>query len=132
MSQVTRVLLLTTEPAIRNIVEQVCLIDGHTTVTAATVEEAHALTAQRGGDAFALAVIDTAALGGSDQQQQQMVLQLWQAWRVTYPDLPLVFVGTMFQNDAFPSQGANNGGFLRKPFGPFAFADIMRTFLPGR
>ncbi|MDH3601189.1 MAG: hypothetical protein OEU26_16335 [Candidatus Tectomicrobia bacterium] len=132
MEQSIRVLLLTTEPAIQNLVEQVCLIDGYRTVTAATVEEAHALTAQGGRDAFALGVVDTAALGTCDQQQQRIAHQLWQDWTTSYPDLPLVFVGTMSQNDAFLEHRADTGAFLEKPFGPRVFADRMQTFLPGQ
>jgi hypothetical protein len=69
MRKSTRVRLLTTEPAIQNLVEQVCLIDAYRTVTVATVEDAHALAVQRGRDAFVLGVIDSAALRASDQQQ---------------------------------------------------------------
>jgi hypothetical protein len=76
MAQSSRVLLLTREPTIQHLVEQICLIDGHRTVTAATVDEAHALIAQSSGDALTLAVIDTAALGASDQQQQRVARQL--------------------------------------------------------
>ena len=131
MEQSTRVLLLTTEPTIQNLVEQVCLIDGHPTVTAATVEDAHALTAQGGRDAFSLSVIDTAALGASDQQQQHMARQLWQDWSDAYPRLPLLFVGTMSPNYDFVAHRTDIGGFLEKPFGPYVLADRMRTFLPG-
>jgi len=131
MAQSTRVLLLTREPTIQNLVEQICLIDGHRTVTAATVDEAHALIAQSSRDAFALAVIDTAALGASDQQQQRVVCQLWQDWTAAYPGLPLVFVGTRSSSNAFLAHCADISVFLEKPFGPRAFADIMRTFLPG-
>jgi DNA-binding response OmpR family regulator len=131
MTQSTRVLLLTTEPAIQNLVEQVCLIDGYRTVTAATVEDAHALAAQRGRDAFVLGVIDTAALGASDQQQQHAARQLWQDWSAAYPRLPLMFVGTRSPNYDFVAHRPDIGGFLEKPFGPYVLADRMRTFLPG-
>jgi DNA-binding NtrC family response regulator len=123
------VLLLTTEPAIRNLVEQVCRIDGYRTVTVVTVEEVYALSARRGKDAFGLAVIDTAALGVCDQQQQRQVFQLWQDWRATSPGLPLVFVGTMAQRQAFRKQRTGIGGFLVKPLGALALADMMRRFL---
>ena len=129
MSPSTRVLLLTMEPAIRNIVEQVGFIHGYRTVTVVTIEEAHALTARGGKDAFALAVVDTAALGVRDQQQPRQAYQRWQDWRATSPGLPLVFVGTMAQSHAFLKQRAGIGGFLVKPFGPLAFADMIRTFL---
>lgn len=132
MAQSTRVLLLTREPAIQNLVEQVCHIDGHRTVTAATVEEAHALTAPEGRDAFALAVIDTAAFGASEQQQPHLARQLWQEWTVVYPGLPLMFVGTLPQHYAFLANRADIGVFLEKPFGPRMFADTMRTVLPGQ
>ena len=131
MTRSTRVLLLTTEPAIQNLVEQVCLIDGYRTVTAATVEDAHALAAQRGKDAFVLGVIDTAALGVSDQQQQHAARQLWQDWSAAYPGLPLMFVGTRSPNYDFVAHRPDIGGFLEKPFGPNVLADRMRTFLPG-
>ena len=131
MEQSTRVLLLTKEPTIQNLVEQVCLIDGYRTVTAATVEDAHALTAQGGRDAFALSVIDTAALGTSDQQQQHSARQLWQDLIAAYPGRPLLFVGTMSPNYDFVAHRPDIGGFLEKPFGPYVLADRMRTFLPG-
>ena len=131
MTQSTRVLLLTREPAIQNLVEQICLIVGHRTVTAATVDEAHALIAQSSRDAFTLAVIDTAALGASDQQQQRVARQLWQDWTTAYPRLPLVCVGTRPSSNAFLAHCTDISVFLEKPFGPRAFADIMRTFLPG-
>lgn len=130
MEQPIQLLLLTREPAIQNLIEQVCHIDGHRTVTAATVDEAHALTAQGGGDAFALAVIDTAALVACDPQQADMAYQLWQEWSVAYPGLPLMFVGTQSQHDAFLSNRDDIGVFLEKPFGPRAFADTMRRCLP--
>jgi DNA-binding response OmpR family regulator len=131
MAQSTRVLLLTREPAIQNLVEQVCHIDGHRTVTVATVDEAHALAAPGGRDAFALAVMDTAAFGVSEQQQPHLARQLWQEWSAAYPGLPLLFVGTLPQDYGFLADRADLGVFLEKPFGPRLFADTMRTVLPG-
>ena len=118
MEQSTRVLLLTKEPTIQNLVEQVCHIDGYRTVTAATVEDAHALTAQGGRDAFALSVIDTATLGASDQQQQYRARQLWQDWSAAYPGLPLVFVGARSPNDDFVAHRLTSGSFWRSRLDP--------------
>jgi hypothetical protein len=40
-----------------------------------------------------------------------------------------VFVGTRCQSDAFQKHSRDIGGFLEKPFGPNAFADMIRAFL---
>ena len=130
MSQVSQVLLLTREPTVQNLVEQVCHIDGHASAPASSLQDAYALIAQGGQDAFGLAVIDAAALGLGDSQQQ-LAHQLWLDWRTAYPGLPVMIVGAQPPNEAVAANRADGGGFLEKPFGPYQLADMMRTFLPG-
>jgi len=130
MAQTPQVLLLTQEPSIQNLIEQVCRVDGHATVAASTLQDVYALMAQYGGDAFSLAVVDTAALGMGDAEQR-LGHQLWSDWRTAYPGVPLMLVGAPPPSAAVPTNPSDIGGFLAKPFGPYQLANMMRTFLPG-
>jgi hypothetical protein len=130
MKSSTQVLLLTRAPAIQNLVEQICLIEGYRVITAATVEDAHALAAQVGREAFVLGVIDTEALMACERQQLDRVQQQWQAWIAAYSGLPLIFLGTMTPNGTFliPDPSV----FLKKPLEPYTLASVVRRFLAGQ
>ena len=126
-----QVLLLTQEPAIQNLVEQVCRLHGYRVITVATLEVAHTLVTQGGQGAFVFGVIDTDAFVAPPPQQPDRVGQQWRTWTTTHAGLPLIVLGTRQSHHAFVATCTAPRLFLDKPFGPHVLADMMRTLLTG-
>ena len=131
MESSKQVLLLTKEPAIQNLVEQVCRIDGYRVITAATIEDVLALTTQGGRNVFVLAVIDPAAFEAPNPEQADRARQQWRAWADANVGLPLIVLDARTSSSVFLTACANPSVFLEKPFGPHVFADMMRTLITG-
>lgn len=116
MPQQTCILLLTSDQTFQNLVEQLFIIYGVRTLTAATVEEAEALIMQAGFAVLGLVIIDTAVLGPDELQQQQMSCQLLRDWTARYAGLPLLVVGSVLQRASLLPGYTDVVQFLAKPF----------------
>jgi DNA-binding NtrC family response regulator len=110
------VLLLTADQKLRNLIEQLFIIDGVKTLTATTVEEIETLIVQVGLARLVLVIIDTAAFGADELQQQQRSGRVLRTWTVKYLGLPYLVIGSVLQRASMLSEHTEIVQFLVKPF----------------
>jgi DNA-binding NtrC family response regulator len=110
------VLLLTADQKLRNLIEQLFIIDGVKTLTATTVEEIETLIVQVGLARLVLVIIDTAAFGADEFQQQQRSCRVLRTWTVKYLGLPYLVIGSVLQRASMLSEHTEIVQFLVKPF----------------
>jgi DNA-binding NtrC family response regulator len=126
------VFVLSTDEALRQVLESVFRICSTEIVLAATAEEAEALTARRGLVPFELAIVDTTALGATPEHRQRLVCQLWRTWTAAQPDLPWVFIGTESEKYAVLAMCADTVRFVAKPLQLGALLDAVWALFPPR
>jgi DNA-binding NtrC family response regulator len=110
------VLLLTADQKLRNLIEQLFIIDGVKTLTATTVEEIETLIVRVGLAQLVLVIIDTAAFGADEFQQQQRSCRVLRTWTVKYLGLPYLVIGSVLQRASMLSEHTEIVQFLVKPF----------------
>lgn len=132
MSQPTQVLMITNEPALRNLCEQFFIVCGAKTITATTVKAAKAVVAQLGLKTFRLVVLDTAVFGDEERCQQRVAGELIQVWTDEQPGLPILFTGTVLQKHTLLARHTDMVFFLVKPLRLNELADAVQALWPGR
>lgn len=126
------VLLLTDDQTLRNLIEQLFIIYGIKTLTAATAEEGETLIVQIGLAGLGLAIIDTAVFGTDELQQQQRSYELLRAWTVKYLGLPCLVVGSILQRASILPEYTDIVQFLVKPFRLDELAGVVRGLWAGK
>ncbi len=116
MQKPTHVLIITHDDAIRNLLEQVFIIRDVQIVIAATVQGAEAIVDLWGLGTFGLVIIDTAALGECDLDQNHMACRVLEDWTATNSTLSFLFLGTILQKHAMHMIQAEIVRVLVKPF----------------
>ena len=124
------VLIISRQPAMQHLAEQVCRRAGGRTVTAASGPEATAIVAQRGLHDFALVVMDTADPGQSTLSSPRMARQLLREWTAASPILPFVFIGPPAHKHALLKIRADIVRFVTPPFGLHGLTKAVESCLP--
>jgi DNA-binding NtrC family response regulator len=127
-----RVFIVSKDQAIRNVLDQVFMINGYTPITAVTVAEAETMQAQRGLGSFALVVIDTDVLGEFEPYQVREAHRLLQDWTTKQPDLRFLFIGTVLQKYALLAAYDTIVPFVTKPLGLDELANTVCALLPSQ
>src|SRR5690606_37803386 len=100
---------------LRNLLEQIFFIRGDATIMLNTIQGVETLTAHWNLKAFGLVIIDTAALGACESEQQRMACRLLARWTTAHPMLPCLLLGTVFQKYAILSTCTRIVRFVVKP-----------------
>ncbi len=132
MQQPTHVLIITRDDVIRNLLEQVFIIRDIQIVIAATAEGAEAIVDLWGLNAFGLVVIDTAAFGESESDQQHVACRMSEAWTAVNPRLPFIWLVTFLQKQDVQMAQADRVRVLVKPFRVDELVDAIETLYWGK
>jgi len=97
MSTPPQMLILTKDDGLRNLFEQLFMIRGDTIGIVSNLQGAKTTLEQWVPVTCRLVIIDTAALGTSEVEQQHGACRLLEAWTTQYPMLPVLFLGTILQ-----------------------------------
>ena len=116
MLKPTHVLIVTSDHATRNLLEQVFMIRDIQIVIAATVQGAEAIIELWGLAEFGLIIIDTAALAERESDQKHVACHILHEWTEAHPSLPFLFLGTLGQKQTILAIRADIVRFLAKPY----------------
>lgn len=119
------ILLLTDDRQLRNLIEQLFIIDGVKTLTATTVDDVDTLLGHGGRAGLGLVIIDTAVFGTDDLQQQQWCRLLLRQWTRKYLGLPYLVIGSVLQKASILSEHTDLVQFLVKPFRLTEFVRVV-------
>ncbi len=115
MQQSSHVLIITRDNIIRNLLEQVFIVRDIQIVIAATIHGAKAIIDLWGLRPFGLVIVDIAALGACESDQQLVGYRALEAWTAANARLPFIFLGTFFQKHAVQRIRADAVRVLVKP-----------------
>lgn len=110
-----QVLILINEDGLRNLFEQLFMIRGNTIVIVSSLQGANTSLERWAPAICRLFIIDTAALGTYEVEQQYRACRLLEGWRTTHPTLPVLFLGTILQKYPILARRANLVRFIVKP-----------------
>lgn len=126
------VLIITRDDVVRNLLEQVFIIRGIPIVIAASAPGAKAIVDLWGLSAFGLVIIDTAALGARESDQQHAVCRMLGEWTVANSRLSFILLGTLFQKHALHRFQAPVVHVLVKPFRLDELVDTIDELYGGK
>ena len=132
MQHPTHALIITRDDLIQNLLEQVLLIRDIQIVTVATVQEAEAIVALSGLGVFGLVIIDTAALGENEADQQHESSRVVEAWTAANPSLPFILLGTFLQKHGVHMIRSDRVYVLVKPFRLDELVDAIDQLYRGK
>lgn len=124
----TRVLVITHDPTLTNLLKSVCITHGVQMVTSVLMSEEEVLNPDIDLTAFGLIVIDIAVFGGSEWHQKRLSCRLLRHWTEADPTLPLLFIGTASQKRAILAIRADTVRFLTRPINRHQLARTMASF----
>ena len=111
-----RVLVITREHVMRNLLEQIFIIREVPTCIVPTLQEAEAAMKSLGLAGVGLVMVDIAALGGCEDEQLRNVQRVLQAWPAPPTPLPTLLIGTLLQKYTASARPSDHVQFLAKPF----------------
>lgn len=133
MQKPQHILVIASDDATRNLLEQFFIIRDTKVVATRTFDDAESIIGQWGLEPFSLAVIDTDAFGRRELEQKSMACHMLREWSMKYPILPVLFLGTADQKRAILKIRADTVQFLVKPLDLEKFSEIINDlFSSGR
>ena len=130
MSTPSHVLIITNDNGLRNLLEQIFIIRGDTTVIVRTIQDAEITTKRWELAMCRLVIIDTDALGMGETEQKHMACRVLEDWTTKYPMLPFLFLGTLLQKYALLTIRADIMQFVVKPFHLDNLVDAIEDVCP--
>lgn len=130
MQKSPHILVIANDDTTRNLLEQFFIIRHIKVVATRTFQHAESIIDLWGLAPFNLAVIDTASFGHGELEQKSMACHMLREWSMTYPILPLLFLGTPCHKRAILQIRADIVQFIVKPFDLDTFVNTINTLYP--
>ncbi len=131
MTTPQQILVIASDDATRNLLEQFFIIRDLKVVATRTFDDAERIIGQWGLEPFRLAIIDTDAFGRRELEQKSMACHMLREWSMKHPILPVLFLGTSCQKRAILKIRADTVQFLVKPFDLEKFSERVNDLFSG-
>lgn len=130
MSTPPQMLILTNDNGLRNLFEQLFIIRGDTIVIVRNLQGAKTTLERWAPATCRLVIIDTAALGTSEVEQQHGASCLLEVWSTRYPMMPVLLLGTILQKYPILAIRTHLVQFIVKPCHVDDLVEALDTLCP--